>query len=60
MNKLDDNGGKTQTCALLSDSPAIDVIPDSEVFSDFDQRGALRRKGGFFTNVLADIGAFEF
>jgi len=53
-NGLQDNGGATQTIALLSDSPAKDSgVSDSLVT---DQRGA-----GFsrVVGAAADIGAFE-
>jgi hypothetical protein len=56
---LADNGGPTQTMALLAGSPATDAGPDPEPAfpgSDFDQRGDgfARVVGG-----RADVGAFE-
>jgi hypothetical protein len=55
LEPLADNGGNTQTRALVPGSPAIDAgsNPDS---LDFDQRGS-----GFdrVANGQADIGAFE-
>jgi len=52
LGPLADNGGPTQTMALLPGSPAIDGIPSG--FPPTDQRGVLRPQGR-----LADIGAFE-
>jgi lysophospholipase L1-like esterase len=63
-NGLKDNGGPTQTIALLPTSPAIDAIPVSP--TNFcidpagnpvttDQRGVARPQG-----PACDIGAFEF
>ncbi len=54
LGPLADNGGPTQTLALLSGSPALDMGDPS--LTGFDQRGApfLRNAGGG-----ADIGAFE-
>ncbi|MBL8801120.1 MAG: right-handed parallel beta-helix repeat-containing protein [Planctomycetes bacterium] len=49
---LANNGGPTQTRALLPGSPAINA-GDPLVFELFDQRGAPRSAGS------ADIGAFE-
>jgi hypothetical protein len=56
-----DNGGPTQTIALLPDSPAINAIPASDC-TDLegnsvltDQRGVARPQG-----PACDIGAFEF
>ncbi|MEE4273487.1 MAG: choice-of-anchor Q domain-containing protein [Thermoanaerobaculales bacterium] len=51
---LADNGGPTETCALLTGSPAVDGA-DSANFPAVDQRGAARPFGAF-----ADVGAFEF
>lgn len=56
---LNDNGGPTQTIALLSGSPAIDAIPPGAVGCGTtltsDQRGVSRPQG-----PGCDIGAFEF
>jgi len=49
---LDDNGGPTQTHALLPGSPAIDA-GDDNVAQTEDQRGLNRNVNG------VDIGAFE-
>ncbi len=53
LGALKNNGGATQTHALLSRSPAIDQGSGSQ---SFDQRGSpfVRQSNG-----LADIGAFE-
>ena len=53
LGLLQDNGGPTQTHALLPGSPAIDHGSSSGVL--FDQRGSPRKIGGSF-----DIGAYEF
>ena len=52
LGPLADNGGPTQTMALLPGSPAIDaaVCPPPET----DQRGVTRPQG-----PLCDIGAYE-
>ncbi|MBD1840097.1 PEP-CTERM sorting domain-containing protein [Coleofasciculus sp. FACHB-64] len=53
LGPLADNGGSTQTLALLPGSPAIDAAnPNS--FPATDQRGVTRPQG-----TRADIGAFE-
>ena len=58
LNALADNGGPTQTHALLGGSPAIDRIPpDSNgcgTTITTDQRGVARPQGGG-----CDIGAYE-
>jgi hypothetical protein len=51
---LQNNGGPTQTIALLSSSPAIDHIPAANCPAT-DQRGVSRLPG-----ERCDIGAFEF
>ncbi|AFZ51180.1 Cadherin domain-containing protein [Dactylococcopsis salina PCC 8305] len=53
---LQDNGGPTQTIALLEDSPAIDAGDNDSIPTgvDFDQRGFDR-----IVNGTVDIGAFE-
>ncbi len=60
LNPLQDNGGPTQTHALLPDSPAIDAIPlanctdtDGNLVTT-DQRGVIRPQ-----RAQCDIGAFE-
>ncbi len=52
LGPLTDNGGLTQTMALLPNSPAIDAGNDATA-PPGDQRGYLR-------NGPSDIGAFEF
>jgi hypothetical protein len=56
LGPLQDNGGPTQTMALLPGSPAIDA-GDNTGAADFDQRGP-----GFprIVNGTIDIGAFEY
>jgi CSLREA domain-containing protein len=62
---LANNGGPTQTIALVSESPAIDAIPFTECTDqasppnriNTDQRGAIRPDAGEFQ---CDIGAYEF
>ncbi len=49
---LDDNGGATQTHALNTDSPALDVLPASACVLAIDQRGMPRA-------APCDIGAVE-
>jgi hypothetical protein len=53
LGPLQDNGGPTQTVALLPGSPAVDA-GDPNNAPDFDQRGFPRIVG----NTI-DIGAFE-
>jgi CSLREA domain-containing protein len=56
LGSLGDNGGSTQTFALLSGSPAIDAAGDctSYLNPDEDQRGVARPQG-----AACDIGAYE-
>lgn len=61
---LADNGGPTQTCALLDGSPAIDAAYTSDAT---DQRGfplrtdfRLNPPESPVSGVLADVGAYEF
>jgi hypothetical protein len=54
LGPLQDNGGETQTHALLDDSPAIDAIPISACAVTKDQRGIIRPQSNG-----CDIGAFE-
>jgi predicted outer membrane repeat protein len=53
LGTLQDNGGPTQTMALLPGSPAVDAGDNTDV-PDFDQRSFTRIVGG-----IIDIGAFE-
>jgi predicted outer membrane repeat protein len=55
-NGLQNNGGPTQTIALLSTSPAIDTIPLANCPST-DQRGNTRPDNG---ENACDMGAYEF
>ena len=52
---LQNNGGPTQTIALLSSSPAIDHIPAAQCLAT-DQRGATRPDD---SETTCDIGAYE-
>jgi CSLREA domain-containing protein len=54
LGPLQDNGGPTQTRALLTGSPAIDTA-NTTLAPATDQRGITRPQG-----AAADIGAFEF
>jgi hypothetical protein len=59
LEPLADNGGPTQTHALLGASPAIDAA-DNLVCPATDQRGAERPRDGNADGVpVCDIGAFE-
>jgi predicted outer membrane repeat protein len=67
LGPLQDNGGRTQTHALLADSPAIDAGNPSGCMSDIsryltvDQRGAMRTvDGNSDEQPVCDMGAFEF
>ncbi|MCP5097455.1 MAG: hypothetical protein GY943_18065 [Chloroflexi bacterium] len=51
---LQNNGGPTETIALVSGSPAIDASPDDGDCPGIDQRGVTRPQG-----LACDIGAFE-
>lgn len=54
LGPLADNGGPTETHALLPGSPAIDAVIDGCPPPDTDQRGVSRPQG-----VACDIGALE-
>jgi CSLREA domain-containing protein len=60
LGPLQDNGGPTETCALLSGSPAINAIPVGSCTDHqgmpitTDQRGVLRPQG-----AACDMGAYE-
>jgi hypothetical protein len=56
LDPLQNNGGPTQTLALLADSPAIGHA-DSAKAPAADQRGIPRLDE---TGEATDIGAFEF
>jgi hypothetical protein len=55
IGPLQDNGGDTNTHALLDGSPAIDAIPTGMCVVTEDQRGIIRPQGNG-----CDTGAFEF
>jgi len=58
LGPLQDNGGPTQTRALLTGSPAIDAADDTacaDVAKSVDQRGVSRPQGAH-----CDIGAYEY
>src|SRR5262249_6979571 len=60
LGDLGDNGGPTQTHALLADSPAIDHGTNTGA-PGADQRGVARPKDGNRDGrAVVDIGAFEF
>ncbi len=48
------DGSRTQTYALLPDSPALDAIPIDQCVLDVDQRGVPRPQGD-----ACDMGAYE-
>jgi hypothetical protein len=54
LGPLADNGGPTETHALLPGSVAIDAIPADACEVDEDQRGVTRPQG-----PACDVGAFE-
>lgn len=54
LDSLADNGGPTQTHALLPDSVAVDTIPEPMCELDQDQRGVARPQGS-----ACDVGSFE-
>lgn len=60
LGPLQDDGGSTETMALLPGSPAIDVIPVITCSLPTDQRGVARPQDGNGDNELAcDMGSFE-
>lgn len=59
LGPLADNGGRTQTHSLLSDSPAVDAIPADACTLDMDQRGFPRPVEQTSSGQPCDIGALE-
>jgi hypothetical protein len=59
LGPLADNGGPTQTHALLSDSPAVDAGTNTGCPTT-DQRGMTRVDGTGHGGAPCDIGAFEY
>jgi len=60
LGPLADNGGRTQTHALLPGSPAIDAVPAEFCTLDFDQCGQPRPASASGATALYDVGAFEY
>jgi hypothetical protein len=54
LGPLADNGGPTLTLALLTGSPALNVIPPADCAVSVDQRGVHRPQG-----PRCDIGSYE-
>ncbi len=54
LGPLANNGGPTETHALLAGSPAIDAVPLASCTVSTDQRGVSRPQG-----AACDIGAYE-
>jgi hypothetical protein len=60
LGPLQNNGGPTQTHALLSDSPAVDVGENTRCPAA-DQRGIMRPIDGNGDGIaVCDIGAYEY
>ena len=60
LGPLADNGGSTETHALLPGSPAIDAVPAEFCTLQFDQRGQTRPASVGGAPPLCDLGAFEY
>ena len=59
LGSLQNNGGDTQTHALLVGSPAVDAGNDATCAA-LDQRGTARADQAGVGTSLCDIGAYEF
>ena len=62
-NGLEDNGGPTQTIALLSDSPAIDAGSNALAVDPQGNPLTTDQRGSGYPRIVhgdVDIGAFEF
>ena len=60
LGPLQNNGGNTQTHALLAASPAVDSATD-DICPGTDQRGATRPfDGDGDSTAVCDIGAYEY
>ncbi len=57
---LADNGGFTQTHALVVESPAIDAVPAQNCTARLDQRAKPRPVDGGSGTAHCDSGAYEF
>ena len=58
LGPLQNNGGPTDTRALLAGSPAVDAGANTAC-TPRDQRGVARKDGDANGTVICDIGAFE-
>jgi Bacterial Ig-like domain len=58
LGPLQNNGGPTNTHALLPGSPAVDAA-NATACPQRDQRGTLRKDGDKNGSVVCDIGSFE-
>jgi hypothetical protein len=59
IDDLADNGGDTETRALLPDSPAVDAVPSDACPLSTDQRGYTRPVAQTSPDTPCDVGAFE-
>jgi hypothetical protein len=59
IDPLADNGGPTQTHALVSVSPALDIVATSCPPPATDQRGTVRPADGGTGDLFCDTGSFE-
>jgi len=59
LDNLADNGGDTETRALLPGSPALDVVPADVCPLNTDQRGYIRPVAQTSPDTPCDVGAFE-